>query len=257
MSFQTRQLCAPAEAELQGAPLALSPAGDHAHTAMRSDGHRRLRSARTPPPLAPSSSSSGRPPRKLLTRSLRRTVCGWYTHTHTHTHTQWPLLVAGERRRGTAARPHGTRTARAAAAAARGFPARPRYDPAPHNTSRDTRTDPHRPHRVAWPAHLGPRLCILSHSRPHTLFATPLPARCTLPQPSPPYWRSYWRSQGHPSWGGGGGAPWPPHPPPPAPEEAKGGHPPNPTPAPGPCPGPPGAAQPGGGGGGGGAYGCD
>ena len=44
--------------------------GDHAHTAMRSGGHRRLRSARARPPLAPSSSSSGRPPHKLLTRSL-------------------------------------------------------------------------------------------------------------------------------------------------------------------------------------------
>ena len=56
--------------------------GDHAHTAMRSGGHRRLRSARAGPPLAPSSSFSGRPPHKLHTHGLRRAV---YTHTQAHT----------------------------------------------------------------------------------------------------------------------------------------------------------------------------
>ena len=65
-----------------------------------------------PPPLAPS--SSGRPPHKLHTHSLRRAV--WHTHTRA-------LLVAVSGT-GTVARPHGTRTARSAAAAVRGFPSR-------------------------------------------------------------------------------------------------------------------------------------
>ena len=199
MSFQTRQLCGHASgSSIQGAG---SPSARRSRT--HGDAQRRPPppAQRARPPTPRTQLQLQRPPASQAAHPQPAPDCVWLVHTHTHSHTVAPAR-GGRAAPGTAARPHGTRTARAAAAAARGFPARPRYDPAPHNTSRDTRTGPHRPHRVACTP-LGPRLCILSHSRPHT-FATPLPARCTLPQPSPPYWRSYWRSQGHPSWEGGG-----------------------------------------------------